>query len=199
MANNKSDPFPNQESLLEWLKTRLPRQSLASWGTENVHNLWIEVSLGESTLSDLTPPLRTLHRVVVRVLHNKTHRILLESRQELSDGSVRPRSRPLSKEMKAGESVEEAASRAMKQQLGSNRMARVVPGTYKIKEEVKVEEEEPGSYPGLTTRYVVHTVDARVEGLPDEDFATEEEMLAAKVVQVKKHYWKWAESNYVEE
>ncbi|KAJ4841795.1 hypothetical protein Tsubulata_044784 [Turnera subulata] len=213
MATLSSKTFETPQSLSEWLNTRLQPGSLASWGTKpgtkNINNLFLELSQGESTLSDSTPPIRTVHCMVVRILSNATNRVLLESRQDLSNGTSRPRSRPLSEKMRAGESVEEAALRAVKEELGPSWVARVVPGTYKIKEE----EREAGSFPGLMSRYVVHTVDARVEGLPEEDFATEEEEykdvdgggdggvkgIVKEAVHVIRHHWTWANSDYVED
>ncbi|CAK7325320.1 unnamed protein product [Dovyalis caffra] len=201
------ETFPPPESLLESLKTHFPQDSLASWGTKpgtkNVHNLWLELSRGESMLSDTIPADRKLHCAVVRILNHKTNKILLESDQELSDGSIRSRSRPLSEKMKANEDVEGAALRAIKEELGPSWVASFVPGAYKMKKSKR----ESDSYPGLDTTYVVHTVHATVEGLPDEDFTTEEEeygdclglkKVADKAVHVKRHFWQWADY-YVEE
>ncbi|XP_009361277.2 uncharacterized protein LOC103951581 [Pyrus x bretschneideri] len=197
--------FATPQSLSEWLKPRLLSDSLASWGvkpgTKNVHNLWLELSEGESFLADSSPPVRTVHVVTVRIIDDKS-RVLIEAHQELSDGSVRSRGRPLSEKMKPGEDHESAANRAVMEELGSilnsasSCIVKIVPGSY----EKRVEERHSMSYPGLPACYVLHSVDAWVEGLPEGEFCTEEEheypnggamSIAHEAVSVKKHFWKW--------
>ncbi|KAF8379822.1 hypothetical protein HHK36_029271 [Tetracentron sinense] len=210
-TNRNPNRFSTPESLSDWLKPRLPSDSFASWGlkpgTKNVHNLWLELSEGETSLLDSTPPLRTVHVVTVRIIC-PDGRILIESRQELSDGTVRERCRPLSEKMKPGETVDDAVVRAIKEELGSiiNGLfvagdVRIVPGSY----QKKVEERVSASYPGLPACYILHSVDAWVDGLPDGEFCTEEEeygdcsetRVAEKAVFVKRHYWKWVESDSI--
>ncbi|KAJ7959438.1 RING-H2 zinc finger protein [Quillaja saponaria] len=208
--------FASPQSLSEWLKPRLPSDSFASWGvkpgTKNIHNLWLELSEGETTLADSTPPVRTVQVVTVRVI-GKDSRFLIESHQELSDGNVRKRGRPLSEKMKPNEVPESAAIRAVKEELGSvirgsgddievSNIMRIDPNSY----EMKVEERNSDSYPGLPGCYVLHTLDARVEGLPDGDFCTDEAeeyedcdetSVADKAVSVKKHYWTWVSADSI--
>lgn len=100
------------------------------------------------------------------------------------------RNRPLSEKMKPGETVEAAAVRAVKEELGGGVTARVREGSWEVREE----ERESVSYPGLPARYVLHSVEAEVEGVPEEEeFSTEEE--GAEVgeggVFVRKHFWRW--------
>ncbi|KAJ8774525.1 hypothetical protein K2173_016971 [Erythroxylum novogranatense] len=199
--------FANPQSLSDWLKPRLPSDSLASWGvkpgTKNVHNLWLELSEGETSLADSTPPIRTVNVVSVRILGNND-RVLIESHQELSDGSVRNRSRPLSEKMKPDETPETAVFRAIKEELGSVvkdiGAVSIVPGSYKE----KVEERNSLSYPGLPARYVLHSMDVVVDGLPDGEFCTEEseeygdsdeKRAANQAVSVKRHFWVWVSSD----
>ncbi|PQP93067.1 uncharacterized protein Pyn_20449 [Prunus yedoensis var. nudiflora] len=208
--------FATPQSLSDWLRPRLLSDSLASWGvkpgTKNVHNLWLELSEGESSLADSTPPVRTVHVVTVRIIDDK-FRVLVEAHQELSDGSVRSRGRPLSEKMKPGEDPESAANRAVMEELGSILngsvkdsgnigILKIVPGSY----EKKVEERHSASYPGLPACYVLHSVDAWVDGLPEGEFCTEEEheyancgemSIAHEAVSVKKHFWKWVSLNSV--
>ncbi|VFQ65402.1 unnamed protein product [Cuscuta campestris] len=207
---NPSLTFPTPQSLSDWLNPRLPSDSFASWGvkpgTKNVINLWIEISEGESSLSDSVPPIRTLEVVSVRVIR-KDNKVLVESHQELSDGSVRNRGRPLSEKMKPCESVESAVLRAIKEELGQivgrdsdfKEIVRIRPNSYAK----KVEERVSVSYPGLLARYVLHTIDATVEGLPEGDFWTEEveeyeglgdRGVAEGAITCKKHVWKWVDS-----
>ncbi|KAF5185184.1 Ring-h2 zinc finger protein [Thalictrum thalictroides] len=207
---NNPNSFSTPESLFHWLKPRLPSHSFDSWGikpgTKNIHNLWLELSQGESLISIDSGllPIRTVNVVIVRIL-NENGSVLIEAQQELSDGTFRERIRPLSEKMKPGENVESAVIRAVKEELGSiingdiGSIVRIVPGSY----EKKVEEKESSvSYPGLPVCYVLHSVEACVDGLPDEDFSTEEEgeyeecsevnlKVADKAVFVKKHFWKW--------
>ncbi|KAL4575708.1 hypothetical protein LXL04_011792 [Taraxacum kok-saghyz] len=197
--------FATPESLSDWLRPRLPSDSFAAWGTrpgtKNIHNLWIELYEGETSLADSIPPVRTVEVVVVRVRDDRD-RILIESHQELSNGHVRNRSRPLSEKMKPGETVEEAVARAVKEELGSiingeDEFVKIIPGSYSS----KVEEKLSMSYPGLPACYVLHTVDALVHGLPDGEFCTTEdennEILDGEegAISCKKHYWKWVDSN----
>ncbi|XP_042519460.1 uncharacterized protein LOC122093242 [Macadamia integrifolia] len=205
--------FSTPQSLSDWLRPRLPSDSFASWGvkpgTKNVHNLWLEIAEGETSLIDSSPPLRTVHVVTVRVIDGHGS-VLLESHQELSDGSLRERCRPLSEKMKPGESVEDAVRRAVREELGSiiqgsldDELVRIVPGSYLKKEEERLSV----SYPGLPAYYVLHSVDAWVDGLPEGEFFTEEdeeyrdcseaEAVANKAVFVKRHFWKWATSDPV--
>lgn len=209
----KKHNFPNPQALSEWLSPRLPSETFSLWGvkagTKNVHNLWLEISEGETFLDDSVPPIRTLEVVIVRILGGD-NRVLVESHQELSDGSVRYRSRPLSEKMKPGESVDLAVIRAVKEELGSvicgdnnvGDVVRIVPNSYTK----KVEERVSVSYPGLPACYVLHTVDALVDGLPEGEFCTEEgeeyedsdeKKIADGAVSCKKHYWKWMDYDSV--
>ncbi|XP_038874474.1 uncharacterized protein LOC120067121 isoform X3 [Benincasa hispida] len=199
--------FTSPQSLSEWLKPRLPSDSFASWGvnpgTKNVHNLWLEISQGETSLADSNPPIRTLHVLSLRILDNH-HRVLVESHQQLSDGTLRNRNRPLSEKMKPNETPESAVYRAVKEELGSiigdsdcSQIVRIVPDSYKM----KIEERNSVSYPGLPACYVLHSMDVWVEGLPEGEFCTveeeeygnsEETSIADQAVSVKKHFWKWS-------
>lgn len=191
----------------------MPSESFASWGvkpgTKNVHNLWLELSEGETALDDSTPPVRTVQVVTVRVI-GRDGKVLVESHQELSDGNVRKRGRPLSEKMKPFEDPEAAAVRAVKEELGSvifgrvGEIVRIDMNSY----EMKVEERNSDSYPGLPGCYVLHTLSATVEGLPEGDFCTFEvdeyghvdgkSVVADKAVSVKKHYWTWVSPDFLE-
>lgn len=97
--------------------------------------------------------------------------------------------------------------RAIKEELGSvifesdadldvSEIVRIDPNSY----EMKVEERNSDSYPGLPGCYVLHSLNVTVEGLPEADFCTfevdeygniDEKEVADKAVSVKKHYWTW--------
>ena len=141
----------------------------------------------------------------------------MESHQELSNGNVRKRGRPLSEKMKPNEDPESAAVRAIREELGSliigggggeggfvevGDIVRIDPNSY----EMKVEERDSDSYPGLPGCYVLHTLSATVEGLPEGDFCTyevdeypgsDEKNVADKAVSVKKHYWTWVSADSI--
>ncbi|GAA0154751.1 hypothetical protein LIER_12642 [Lithospermum erythrorhizon] len=211
----KNLQFGSPQSLSEWLKPRLNSECFASWGvkpgTKNVDNLWLELSEGETILDDSIPPVRTVEVVVVKVVRSD-FKVLIESHQELSDGVVRARGRPLSEKMKPGESVEGAVYRAVKEELGSvvgrfdeggsDGVVKIVKDSYFR----KVEERVSLSYPGLPACYVLHTVDVTVEGLPEGEFCTDEgdeygevgrEGVADRAVSCKKHYWKWVDPDTI--
>lgn len=103
--------------------------------------------------------------------------------------------------MKPLESIEEAVARAVREELGESVVVEILEGSSNI----KVEERESLSYPGLRAQYVLHTVEAKVvQGLPEEgEFETEEtgedhldgtgEEFEGRAVTVKRHYWKWVD------
>ncbi|KAK1441513.1 hypothetical protein QVD17_07464 [Tagetes erecta] len=197
--------FTTPQSLSDWLRPRLPSDSFAAWGTKpgtkNVHNLWLELTQGETSLADSSPPVRTLQVVIVRI-KDQNNRLLIESHHQLSNGDVRTRSRPLSEKMKPGETVEEAVVRAVKEELGKDeKFVRIIPGSYST----KVEQRVSVSYPGLPACYVLHTVDAFVDGLPHYEFCTQEQDEyhdhdhsldeAESAVSCKTHYWKWVDDD----
>ncbi|XP_020592521.1 uncharacterized protein LOC110033027 [Phalaenopsis equestris] len=211
--------FSSPESLSDWLKPRLPPGALASWGsspgTKTVNNLWIELSKGEISLFISSPsrdwqseaaagvqvddqptiPLRAVNVAIVKI-RNRRGALLVESHQLLSDGTVRQRGRPLSEKMRPGETVEDAAWRAVEEELGiaASGSVKIVPDSYVV----RVEEKASVSYPGLPARYILHSIEARVESLPEEgEFSTEEmgegeeELSIGSAVFVRKHFWKW--------
>lgn len=202
MNHSSSAPlsFSSADSLSSFLKPLVPLSS--SWGSipgsKTVHNLFLELSRQE-TLLLLDPSLLRAVNVATLTISNprRPSSVLLESHQLMSDGSVRRRMRPLSEKMTPGESVEAAAERAVREELGPDVRVRVDMGTY----EVRVEEKGSSvSYPGLPARYMLHSVKAVVEGVPEEgEFSTEEggeghdEDDHDGTVSVKRHFWKWVE------
>lgn len=120
---------------------------------------------------------------------------------------MRDRNRPLSEKMKPGENPEAVAARAVREELGSviggsDGGVRIVQDSY-VK---NVEERVSVSYPGLPARYVLHSVDAFVDGLPEGEFCTEEgaeyedsdeNRLADSALSCRKHYWKWVDANSI--
>ncbi|XP_044977447.1 uncharacterized protein LOC123444701 [Hordeum vulgare subsp. vulgare] len=103
--------FPTLDSLTAYLRPRLPGPALASWGsapgTKNLLNLFLELSCGDCTLlpAASSPPalvMRAVHVATVRI-RNRRGALLLETRQLLSDGTLRQRAaRPLSEKLRPG-------------------------------------------------------------------------------------------------
>ncbi|KAI4963807.1 hypothetical protein ZWY2020_010483 [Hordeum vulgare] len=91
--------FPTLDSLAAYLRPRLPGPALASWGsapgTKNLLNLFLELSCGDCTLlpAASSPPalvVRAVHVATVRI-RNRRGALLVETRQLLSDGTLRRR------------------------------------------------------------------------------------------------------------
>eukprot|EP00271_Cylindrocystis_brebissonii_P017618 TRINITY_DN4644_c0_g1_i1.p1 TRINITY_DN4644_c0_g1~~TRINITY_DN4644_c0_g1_i1.p1 ORF type:complete len:878 (-),score=63.81 TRINITY_DN4644_c0_g1_i1:1361-3994(-) len=174
-----SKELEDVNGLAQWLADRLPAGAsvLQSWGatpsTKRLANLWTELLEGEISLEDLHPPRRNVHVASVKI-RNKKGQILVESHQEMGNGAIRPRNRPLSEKMKPGEDVCSACLRGIREELGpelgSSEKVTLYPLSYVREEEERVS----FSYPGLLSRYVVHTMYAEVAGLPDETFSTTE-------------------------
>lgn len=208
------DDLGSPDALASWLSDRLP-SGISQWGTapgtKRVLNLWIELKDGEIVLEDGHPPRRTVHVASVKI-RNKAGLMLVEAHQEMADGSIRHRNRPLSEKMRPGENVEEACFRGIFEELGSHLGARnrvrILLGSYGQRQE----ERESLSYPGLLTSYVIHSVEAIIEDLPETGFYTiEDETIGhstaesgaltrqqgsvpfcnGAAVGVKKHFWRW--------
>jgi hypothetical protein len=198
------------EALSEWLADRLAqgREAVSRWGklqgTKRVSNLWKELREGEISLQDSRPPKRTVHVACVEIVDSRG-RSLLEAYQEMEDGSIRHRNRPLSEKMKPGEQVESACLRGIWEELGPELGAphhvQIRRNSYRREEE----ERESLTYPGLMTHYVLHHMEALMEHLPAEDFFTEENEYGGYgdgdgaqnsgslnvPIGVARHAWKW--------
>eukprot|EP00252_Welwitschia_mirabilis_P016999 TRINITY_DN37800_c0_g1_i1.p1 TRINITY_DN37800_c0_g1~~TRINITY_DN37800_c0_g1_i1.p1 ORF type:complete len:289 (-),score=45.72 TRINITY_DN37800_c0_g1_i1:207-1073(-) len=198
----KPSSLGSAERLANWLSVRMPSEDLARWGvepgTKTLENLWTELVEGEITLQDSSPPKRTVNVASVSIRSLEIPgRYLIESHQQLSDGNIRQRNRPLSEKMKAGETLQEACLRGIAEELGSvlgsSDNVRLLLDSY-IRD---VQERDSLSYPGLPCCYVLHSLDAVVTGLPTSDFFTDEDDpdhingCATNVIGVKRHFWKW--------
>lgn len=177
--------FASAGDLRRWLA----RQGidLAVWGRDDhksVRHLWEEIARGETQIQ-ADPPLRLVD--VVQVVVRRGRQALVEREQELADGRRRKRNRPPSEKMRPGENYLEAALRCLREELGVRRAdVDLLHDTYR-----REQTEGPSqSYPGLRTRYTFHMVEARVKGLPDDDFTTPERA-GGKGDPVEAHHWTW--------
>jgi len=159
----------------------------AIWGTgaaKPVEDLWTEIVNGESRIED-DPPLRVVH--VVNVIIRDGNRVLMEGVQEFDENRRRYRGAPLSEKMKPGEDYIGATLRGIEEEL------QVGPANVEITRsspEPQFMLRESPSYPGLHTKYVVYTVEVKIENLPDHDFWTYEAQ-SNKSDRVKRHQWQW--------
>jgi len=90
----------------------------------------------------------------------------------MADGRSRPRNRPLAEKMRPGESVEDACRRGIFEELGPEMGAQDRVEMKAESYEIEEQERDSFSYPGLLTRYVLHSMVAFVRGLPNTDFST---------------------------
>ena len=165
------------EDLDAWLQERGIKTELFGTvhGSKTLQCLLHEVAEGESLLETTIygEPLRMVSIISVNI-KNKRGQSLYETRQRLPGGGVRERNLLLSEKLLPNESWKDATRRGIMEELGSilpeNPDIDVLDDTYSK----NTEKSTSSSYPGLCTEYVCHKVEARVSGLPETDFMTEE-------------------------
>ena len=187
------------DSLAAWLRAHGvdPGFASAANDTKSISELATEVRRGETTLeADANGAVRRV-RVLRLLIRDDRDRVLIEARQEWSDGRVRERGTPLSEKMHRDEDWRDAARRAVVEELGSRLFLTKDPGTatptavvelngsegdesvtvtddvLSLDESsvafVSITKSTSASYPGLRSAYDFVTVDARVRGLPECD------------------------------
>ena len=177
--------FQAFNELLTWLDEK--KIVTSSWGrgdTKRVDDLWRELCSGEIKLQD-DPPLRLVN--VVEIITYQDRQYLIEAIQEFGNGKQRRRNQPPSEKIKAGENYLEAAVRCLYEEL--NLPAENIfflPNLYRSKQQVR----DSLSYPGLQTRYTIHTVSVNVTGLPQEDFWCDN-LSYGYNDPIKRHFWQW--------
>lgn len=176
--------FADPAALEAWLRAHgLP---LDAWGrgrAKRVADLWAECAAGETTLHD--DPLQ--RRVgVVQVFIRRGGRLLIEVEQEMTDGRRRARLLPPSEKLKGEESPLAAAARCLTEELG------LAGPDVKLRESGQPARRvvDSPSYPGLPTCYLIYTVEATGDALPEADFWRENN--AAGDV-IRRHLWGWRE------
>ena len=180
------------DSLARWLRAGgVDPDAFGVGASKSLDDLALEVARGETLLDRVPPDGPAVRRVrVLRLLirdaessdaersdaersdaepssesSSASGRVLVEARQEWSDGRTRERGTPLSEKLLGGERWQDAAPRAVAEELGSC----LSPG-YSFRASAsattKTTRRESASYPGLASVYEMITADATVDGLP---------------------------------
>jgi hypothetical protein len=161
---------------------------ISQWGngsTKSVDDLWAEIVAGESRIR--TQPLQRVVLGAVSVLIRRGEHVLIETLQVFASGMVRPRHLPPAEKMQPGEQPIDTAIRCLREELGlAHRDIEIVASSSPLRREMH----SSPSYPGLATEYMFYTVEARVKGLPDGDFATYE-YGAHENEWIMRHDWTW--------
>lgn len=176
------------DSLARWLRAGgVDPDAFGVGASKSLDDLALEVARGETILDRVLPDGTAVRRVrVLRLLirdgsaasdassrassgassSSPLGRVLVEARQEWSDGRTRERGTPLSEKLLGGERWQDAAPRAVAEELGSC----LSPGySFRASEAsvtTKTTRRESASYPGLASVYEMITADATVDGLP---------------------------------
>lgn len=179
------------DSLAAWLRAHGVDPAAfasASNDAKSLSELAREVARGETTLvardvyenEKKTRLAERRVRVLRLLIRDARGRVLIEAKQEWSDGRVRERGTPLSEKMLRDEDWRDAARRAVLEELGS---CLVKTTTDDVEDDpdgriVTLDESSVAfssidrtsvSYPGLSCAYEFITVDAEVRGLPECD------------------------------
>lgn len=156
-------------SLETWLRTHgVDPSPFGAGSAKRVDELATEVECGEATLEVVDgAPRRSVRVLQLRIL-DESRRVLIEARQEWDCGRVRERGTPLSEKLLRGEDWREAAPRAVAEELGSAlRPGYALEVDDSTLRRVAVERDSL-SYPGLPSRYLMHSVEARIaNGFPE--------------------------------
>lgn len=160
---------------------------MTNWGMDGaktVSDLWDELQNGDIKLHG-DPPLREV--ALVQVFIRRGELVLLELAQEFESGLQRHRHIPPSEKMRRNEDYREAAVRGLYEEMG------IAPESiFFIADSYRqfYRDTVSPSYPGLSTRYTVHRIDAHVSALPEADFWWENETHGAGD-PVRRHLWGW--------
>lgn len=160
---------------------------LTKWrigGAKTVEDLWHELNSEEADIQ-----IDPLHRIVsiTQVIIWNDGQILVEKEQEFQSGRMRSRNRPPSEKMKPGEDPHLAAMRCLVEELEISPEEIIESNQSSLPHE---KTEDSQSYPGLSTKYIIHRVDMLVRGLPDTDFYTLESK-QKRADPIKRHLWGW--------
>ena len=177
--------FESVEELQYWLTAnQIDTSTWGKGGSKTVDDLWFEILRGDSVV--LADPARR-STTIVQIYIRRGKQRLIELSQELDDGQQRFRLLPPSEKVKPGESSREAALRCLQEELGVGAVHVTFLPTWNEQSTSVMESE---SYPGLTTEYTIHVLEAQVEGLPDADF-WRDNLSFGLGDPVKRHLWGW--------
>lgn len=177
------------DSLAAWLRAHGVDPAAfasASNDAKSLSELAREVARGETTLvardvyenKKKTRLAERRVRVLRLLIRDARGRVLIEAKQEWSDGRVRERGTPLSEKMLRDEDWRDAARRAVLEELGSCLKTTTDVDDDPKRRIVTLDESSVAfssidrtsvSYPGLSCAYEFITVDAEVRGLPECD------------------------------
>lgn len=179
----------SEADLSTWLEQKgIDVSSYGEGPYKSVGSLLAEVQEGESVLVETSEgsALRRVSIISVNI-KNKEGRSLYEAKQRLPNGGLRERNILLAEKLLPNETWEQATARGIKEELGSilpeNPVIRLMRETYVKSQEISMSH----SYPGLPTEYICHSVEAKVEGLPDSGFWTEE----VRPDGILRTSWEW--------
>ncbi len=162
---------------------------LSQWGAgraKSVENLLDEIHAGETRL-ETDPLVRVLSGVVQVIIRRDDGRILIENEQVFVDGRRRARNIPPAEKMLPHESVPQAARRCLMEELQIHPDdIEIYPDTITCREESRLS----WSYPGLSSLYTIHRIEACVRGIPINDFSTSEHDNPGETA-VAEHHWVW--------
>ena len=165
-----------------------------AWGensSKSLNHLWQELQAGEVQLMD-TPPLRLVE--VVQIIIRRGETVLVEAEQEFFNGQRRYRNQPPSEKIKPGETVQDAASRCLQEELALPKEAFLLrPETHRQYQT----NTNSISYPGLPSQYNFHVIEAAVSTLPAEDFWRENQSDGI-IDPVKRHRWEWRPADSIQ-
>ena len=187
-SSPKNLEFVNERDLENWLIRH--GIELNQWGyyhAKSVSNLMKEIQEGDCIIQH-DPLLRIIH--VVQVLIFKDKWILTELEQELSDLRQRKRNIPPSEKMKPDENCLLAAKRCLEEELQITE-DRITLLSKDCKPVIRYRYSK--SYPGLRSKYYVYRVHAQVNGLPEDNFWSEEKISGDHQQSVRRHYWGWTQ------
>ena len=186
----------SEASLEAWLRDwGVDPSAFGVGGAKALSDLTLEVENGEATLEVVAgAPMRSV-RVLQLLIRDDRGRVLIEARQEWEGKSPRERGTPLSEKLLGGENWAEAAPRAVAEELGSA----LEPGYELVVDEsslaVREVERDSLSYPGLRSRYAMHSVEARIlNGFPggtsEEGFTSVEDTPRGRLTAT----WVWRDA-----
>lgn len=178
--------FEKPSDLRTWLEKKgIDTGTWGKEGTKGVEHLWQEIMEGDASLQE-DRPLRRVR--VVQVMVRRGDTILVEGAQEFASEQRRDRSQPPSEKLKTGETHLEGALRCLCEELGVEKtQVTLIPSSHRRWQK----RSDSPSYPGLPTRYILHAIEAVVEGLPESGFWRENRAFAAGSDPIRRHYWDW--------